>query len=93
MLKESDRELFSSALAELGVSLHKAHVGGHNNTLQAFYEEWGKPKRVFRASNGVEVHVLEGLRKRKHTPTSNVYAADFGDERAFHVVLRNRKAA
>lgn len=85
MLNQSNRSQFSAALAELGVNVHQAHVAGHDNTLQAFISEWGKPKRVFRASNGVEVLIWQNLKKKKGAPTSDVYAADFGNERAFHV--------
>ena len=65
MLNQSNRSQFSAALAERGVNVHQAHVAGHDNTLQAFISEWGKPKRVFRASNGVEVLIWQNLKKKR----------------------------
>lgn len=93
MLTQSDRKRFAAALGELGIGLHEVFVAGHDNTLESFRTQWGRPKRVHRASNGVEVHVWVGLRLNKRSPVSNVFAADFGDQRAFHVVLDTRKAA
>lgn len=91
MLEEADRKKFSAALAELGVALNQIFVAGHNNTLQAFVEQWGKPKRIFRATNGVEVHIWQSLRQSKRSPVTDVYAAEFGSERAFHVVSSSHR--
>lgn len=85
MLSDSECSQFAAAMAELGVSVHKDYIASHDNTLQDFIKMWGKPAKVFKASNGVEVHIWKKLKEGKSRIVSDVYAADFGATRAFHI--------
>lgn len=85
MLSDSECTKFVVAMAELGVNVHKDYIASHDNTLQDFTKMWGKPGQVFKSSNGVEVHIWKKLKESKSGTVSDVYAADFGATRAFHI--------